>query len=154
MMNTRTKWLSACLAAFLVASATPAAAQQGGQSAGQSPDHAGHQGRGHDAMQAREFRNLQQGRGMGMGRAAETNGYPGPMHVLQHVHRSWIAVGLRCPPHAHAAPLLEVSEFTRLHRVMTATLMPGVIGRLACRLATLLRCGGRRGCDKKCGKTC
>src|SRR6056297_2660183 len=84
MMNTRTKWLSACLAACLVASATPAAAQQGGQSAGQSPDHAGHQGRGHDAMQAREFRNLQQGRGMGMGRAAETNGYPGPMHVLQH----------------------------------------------------------------------
>ena len=34
--------------------------------------------------QAREFRNLRQGRGMGMGRVAETNGYPGPMHVLEH----------------------------------------------------------------------
>ena len=35
-------------------------------------------------MQMREFRNLQQGRGMGMARAAETNGYPGPKHVLEH----------------------------------------------------------------------
>lgn len=35
-------------------------------------------------MQAREFRRLQQGRGMGMGRVAEVNGYPGPMHVLEH----------------------------------------------------------------------
>lgn len=35
-------------------------------------------------MRAREFRNLQQGRGMGMARVAEVNGYPGPMHVLEH----------------------------------------------------------------------
>ena len=35
-------------------------------------------------MRAREFRNLQQGRGMGMGRVADVNGYPGPMHVLEH----------------------------------------------------------------------
>lgn len=75
-MKTTAKWLSACLAAFLVASALPAAAQQAGQP--------GHQGRGHGGMQAREFRNLQQGRGMGMGRVAVVNGYPGPMHVLQH----------------------------------------------------------------------
>lgn len=76
MMNTKAKLLSACLAAFLAASAIPGAAQQGQQ--------AGHHGRDHGGKQAREFRNLQQGRGMGMGRAAETNGYPGPMHVLQH----------------------------------------------------------------------
>ena len=81
-MNTKTIWASACLAALLVASAMSAAAQHAGQPGGQG--QAGHQGRGHEAMQAREFRNLQQGRGMGMARAAETNGYPGPMHVLEH----------------------------------------------------------------------
>jgi len=84
-MKTTAKWLSACLAAFLVASALPAAAQQAGQP--------GHQGRGHGAMQAREFRNLQQGRGMGMGRVAEVNGYPGPMHVLQHAEALELAEG-------------------------------------------------------------
>ena len=71
-MNTKTIWASACLAALLVASAMSAAAQHAGQPGGQG--QAGHQGRGHEAMQAREFRNLQQGRGMGMARAAETNG--------------------------------------------------------------------------------
>ena len=53
----------------------------------QNAPEAGHQGNRHQSMQAmqtREFNNLQQGRGMGMARVAETNGYPGPMHVLEH----------------------------------------------------------------------
>jgi len=84
MMNTTAKWLSGCVAALLVATAMPAAAQQGEQAAGPATEHAGHQGRGQGGMRAREFRNLQQGRGMGMGRVADVNGYPGPMHVLEH----------------------------------------------------------------------
>lgn len=88
-MNTKAIWSSACLTAFLIAAAMPAAAQHGGQSGGQ----AGHQGRGHEAMQAREFRNLQQGRGMRMGRVADVNGYPGPMHVLEHAEALELSQG-------------------------------------------------------------
>lgn len=79
-MNMTTIRSSACLAALLVATAMPAAAHHAGQPGGQ----AGHHGGSHGAMQAGEFRNLQQGRGMGMGRVAAVNGYPGPMHVLEH----------------------------------------------------------------------
>lgn len=53
----------------------------------------GQHGNRHQSMQAREFRNLQQGRGMGMGRAAETNGYPGPMHVLEHAEALELTAG-------------------------------------------------------------
>lgn len=42
----------------------------------------GHHGSSHSDRQQRESQALRQGRGMGMARAAETNGYPGPMHVL------------------------------------------------------------------------
>ena len=75
-MNIRSLCLSTSLAALLVASTMPAEAHQARQS--------GHKGGDPQAMQMREFRNLQQGRGMGMARAAETNGYPGPKHVLEH----------------------------------------------------------------------
>ncbi|HMB37963.1 MAG TPA: hypothetical protein VKO85_02715 [Wenzhouxiangellaceae bacterium] len=44
----------------------------------------GQHGNRHQSMQAREFSNLRQGRGMGMGRVAGVNGYPGPRHVLEH----------------------------------------------------------------------
>lgn len=75
-MNIRTICVSASLAALLVASAMPAGAQQTPQS--------GHKGGGPQSMQMREHRSLMQGRGMGMARIADVNGYPGPMHVLQH----------------------------------------------------------------------
>lgn len=75
-MKKPARGLSACLLTLLFVSATPAAAQQAG--------HSGHQARGHAETQAREFSNLQQGRGMDMARAAENNRYPGPMHVLEH----------------------------------------------------------------------
>ena len=81
-MNIRSLCLSASLAALLVASTLPAEAQQ-----------AGHKGGDPQAMQAREFRNLQQGRGMGMGRVAELNGYPGPKHVLEHAEALELSEG-------------------------------------------------------------
>ena len=51
-------------------------------SAQHSP-YAGEQGRDIKALSVREVADLLAGRGMGMARAAELNGYPGPMHVLE-----------------------------------------------------------------------
>ncbi len=51
-------------------------------SAQHSP-YAGEQGRDIKALSAREVADLLAGRGMGLARPAELNGYPGPMHVLE-----------------------------------------------------------------------
>ena len=51
-------------------------------SAQHSP-YAGEQHRDIKALSAREVADLRAGRGMGMARAAELNGHPGPMHVLE-----------------------------------------------------------------------
>jgi len=67
--------LGLLLAAGLAPQATAASAPQ--------ENRGGHQGDRHGGMQQRQFRALRQGRGTGMARAAEINGYPGPMHVLQ-----------------------------------------------------------------------
>lgn len=61
----------------LALAVVPAASAQENLQTGDHPKR-------HLAMQAREFHNLEQGRGMGMASAAETNGYPGPKHVLEH----------------------------------------------------------------------
>ncbi|HYI83355.1 MAG TPA: Spy/CpxP family protein refolding chaperone, partial [Acetobacteraceae bacterium] len=50
-------------------------------SAQRSP-YAGEHARGIKALSDREVADLLAGRGMGMARPAELNGYPGPMHVL------------------------------------------------------------------------
>ncbi len=64
----------------------------------QPPDHGGHQSaaptsaspyasfqtRAIKALSEREIDDLRAGRGMGLALAAEMNGYPGPMHVLEH----------------------------------------------------------------------
>ena len=50
-------------------------------SAQHSP-YAGEQDRDTKALSGQEVADLVAGRGMGMARAAELNGYPGPMHVL------------------------------------------------------------------------
>ena len=49
----------------------------------QHSPYAGEQGRDIKALSAREVADLLAGRGMGMARAAELNGHPGPMHVLE-----------------------------------------------------------------------
>lgn len=51
--------------------------------AGQSPSYAGEQQRTIKALSSTQIDDLLAGRGMGMALAAELNGYPGPMHVLE-----------------------------------------------------------------------
>jgi Spy/CpxP family protein refolding chaperone len=65
---------------FAVALASPYAALA--QHGAQSP-YAGQQHREIKALSADEVSGYLEGKGMGLARAAELNGYPGPMHVLE-----------------------------------------------------------------------
>jgi hypothetical protein len=49
-----------------------------------SQPYAGQQERGIKALSAQEQQDWLDGKGMGLAKAAELNGYPGPMHVLEH----------------------------------------------------------------------
>jgi Spy/CpxP family protein refolding chaperone len=60
----------------LLALATPVVAQQ--------QPYAGLQDRPLKALSAEQIADLRAGRGMGLALAAELNGYPGPLHVLEH----------------------------------------------------------------------
>lgn len=75
--------------------ATPALAQHAGPHGGhhhhapggrahQAQPYAGMEGRRIKALSEEEAAALLAGRGMGLALAAELNGYPGPMHVLEH----------------------------------------------------------------------
>ena len=70
-MSARVAWIVA-----LVLAALPALAQH-------AQPYAGQQQRGIKALSDDEVRDLLEGKGMGLARAAELNGYPGPMHVLE-----------------------------------------------------------------------
>jgi Spy/CpxP family protein refolding chaperone len=51
---------------------------------GQTPSpYAGQQDRAIKALSPEEMRDLAEGRGMGLAKAAELNGFPGPSHVLE-----------------------------------------------------------------------
>ena len=66
---------------FLLASATLVVA---GSALAQAPSpYAGDERREIKALSAQETSDYLAGRGMGLARAAELNGYPGPMHVLE-----------------------------------------------------------------------
>src|ERR671934_727476 len=55
-----------------------------GPSMGQSPQpYAGLEGRPIKALSEQQIADLRAGRGMGLALAAELNGYPGPMHVIE-----------------------------------------------------------------------
>jgi Spy/CpxP family protein refolding chaperone len=69
--------MRAALALMLLAAA-PAAAQH----AHHAP-YAGHEARPIKALSEQQVADLKAGRGMGLALAAELNGYPGPMHVLE-----------------------------------------------------------------------
>jgi Spy/CpxP family protein refolding chaperone len=61
-----------------------AASHAGTPAASPSPSpYAGEQTRPIKALSASEEEGLMAGKGMGLARAAELNGYPGPMHVLE-----------------------------------------------------------------------
>lgn len=62
-----------CTAAAALDEASSAAAGPEAEAAGETPAW----------LNQRETRQLREGRGMGMGRVAAVNGYPGPMHVLR-----------------------------------------------------------------------
>lgn len=57
----------------------------GGVTAAQSPvqPYAGQQHRDIKALSAQEIEDYLAGKGMGLAKVAELNGYPGPMHVLE-----------------------------------------------------------------------
>lgn len=48
--------------------------------------YAGFSGREIKALSAQDQKSLLEGHGMSLALAAELNGYPGPMHVLEHAH--------------------------------------------------------------------
>ena len=50
---------------------------------GQSTPYAGQESRDIKALSAEEVSDLMAGKGMGLAKAAELNGYPGPSHVLE-----------------------------------------------------------------------
>lgn len=71
------------LATFL-ASSLPAAAQHHGAAHAPAPSpYAGEERREIKALSDQEQRGWLEGQGMGLARAAELNGYPGPMHTLE-----------------------------------------------------------------------
>jgi Spy/CpxP family protein refolding chaperone len=49
-----------------------------------APGHEGQQSRQYASFSAEDAAGLIAGRGLGLARPAELNGYPGPMHVLEH----------------------------------------------------------------------
>ncbi len=63
----------ACLALWLAC----------GTAAAQTSPYAGEQARSIKALGADDLRALTEGRGFGFAKAAELNGYPGPMHVVE-----------------------------------------------------------------------
>src|SRR6266436_3691578 len=67
---------SAVTLLVLITFASPALAQS------QQP-YAGLEGRPIKALSEQQISDLRAGRGMGLALAAELNGYPGPMHVLE-----------------------------------------------------------------------
>src|SRR5690349_7969437 len=72
------------IAALLALLVVPAEAQQ--HQHGHSP-YSGMYQRDIKALSNEQIAELQAGRGMGLARAAELNGYPGPLHVLEMADR-------------------------------------------------------------------
>ena len=78
---TTLKFIAACAN---ICWATAAFAQHGGYQATPAPSgYAGEQLRSIKSLSASDVTSLQVGAGMGLAKAAELNGYPGPMHVLE-----------------------------------------------------------------------
>jgi Spy/CpxP family protein refolding chaperone len=70
--------IAAILALAAASAASDASAQQGQQ------PYAGQEKRAVKALSDAEVADLLAGRGMGLAKAAELNGYPGPAHLLEH----------------------------------------------------------------------
>jgi Heavy-metal resistance len=70
------------LAAVLAAGCTSGQHHHSPDSGASSP-YAGQQNRPIKALSAQDEQDLRMGKGMGLAKAAELNGYPGPMHTLE-----------------------------------------------------------------------
>ena len=70
------------LCAVILLLVTPVTAQEHRHGQGHSP-YAGLQDRAVKALSEQQLADLRAGRGMGLALAAELNGYPGPLHVLE-----------------------------------------------------------------------
>lgn len=77
--------LTAILSSLVLAST--AYAQHSGHHSPAAAPYAGQEKRTIKALSADQVEDLKAGRGMGLALAAELNGYPGPMHVLEHAER-------------------------------------------------------------------
>ena len=86
-MKKRLKGLNLAVVAVAVVTAGVAWAQSGhqghGQHGGGANAYAAYKDRAIKALSPEQEADLRNGRGMGLALAAEMNGYPGPMHVLQ-----------------------------------------------------------------------
>jgi hypothetical protein len=87
------KMRMAITALALVSVATVAPAQQHGREHAQP--YAGQQSREVASLSAEQLKEFADGRGMGLAKAAELNGHPGPAHVLE------LAEALRLTPRQH-----------------------------------------------------
>jgi Spy/CpxP family protein refolding chaperone len=96
------------LLTLLLALASASASAQHHHSAGVPPHgraspYAGEETREIKALSAEEQRAWREGQGMGLARAAELNGHPGPMHVLEHA----AALALTEPQQQQTRSLME-----------------------------------------------
>jgi hypothetical protein len=87
LMNYRNIFgLSALLATLMSAGCTSGQhhhSHDGGGQVNPSGSYAGQQTRAIKALSSQEEQDLRQGKGMGLAKAAELNGFPGPMHTLE-----------------------------------------------------------------------
>jgi Heavy-metal resistance len=79
--------------------------------------YAGQQTRTIKALSASEAQDLIDGKGMGLAKAAELNGYPGPMHVLE------LAKGLQLTPEQRVATVALMQTHKREVRGLGAELV-------------------------------
>src|SRR5436190_11992805 len=81
-MKTRSRPMKLLIVVAVILTADVAVAQEHHQRHGQSP-YAGLEKRPVKALNEQQLADLRAGRGMGLALAAELNGYPGPLHVLE-----------------------------------------------------------------------
>jgi hypothetical protein len=84
---------------------------------GQPSPYAGHESRAIKSLSATQTQDLLAGKGMELAKAAELNGYPGPMHVLE------LANGLQLTVQQRAATQALLEQHKREARTLGAALI-------------------------------
>ena len=80
----------------------------GGAASAPTGNYAGQQAREIKALSTQEEQDWLEGKGLGLAKAAELNGYPGPMHTLEHA----VALQLSAAQQAQSQALLERHKAT------------------------------------------